>query len=158
MQYKLKRGKYRPSLLKYIENLSNDNIICVTKEAFLLYDDNFIDSLKDNNNNIQVLKEIMKILCQLRGIGPATASLILNLYDQGEYIPFMGDEALIALESYIGKRKYTLKHYIEYYKYMNEKKNQLNQLNKATTTRYINVDIIECVLFVKGWKKRHKKK
>lgn len=57
MSWKLARGKQRPGLMKLISSNEPDKVISITKDAFQAK-----------------WPESGKILCQLRGVGPATAS------------------------------------------------------------------------------------
>ncbi|KAL7523168.1 hypothetical protein ACHAXR_000051 [Thalassiosira sp. AJA248-18] len=67
----------------------------------------------------------MNHLCELRGVGPATASAILCLY-RPDIFAFMDDEVIECL--YDGKRGYTLKIYLE----VNERCREIaTELNKA---------------------------
>jgi len=88
VEYKLKRGKFRPGLLQHVAKNSPDTVISVTTRAFQ-----------------QDIKEGIKILTELYYVGPATASYILAAFNKNA--PLMSDE---ALDKY-AHRKYTLKEY-----------------------------------------------
>lgn len=62
--------------------------------------------------SVQTIIKALDIVCKLSGIGPATGTLILNLYDPVN-IPFFQDElfAWIFPESKGSKLKYTQKEY-----------------------------------------------
>ncbi|KAJ4319599.1 hypothetical protein N0V94_003832 [Neodidymelliopsis sp. IMI 364377] len=74
-----KHGTYRPALLGLVKSNPADLIKSTTKEAFA--------SLSTTDDVMKALK----ILTKLRGIGPATASLLLSVYQPDE-VPFFSDE------------------------------------------------------------------
>lgn len=74
-------GTFRPSLRKLVESNSEETVEESTKVAFALY-------AEDNKALDQAVASLAKAL---RGIGPATASLLLSVYDS-ENIPFFSDE------------------------------------------------------------------
>uniref|UniRef100_K3WYB7 Uncharacterized protein n=1 Tax=Globisporangium ultimum (strain ATCC 200006 / CBS 805.95 / DAOM BR144) TaxID=431595 RepID=K3WYB7_GLOUD len=113
MEWKLKKGKWRPSLMKYIENLSAPAVKKASEKA--------LTGLKNGGP----LKSAIEALCELKGVGPATASVVLAAYDNN--VPFMGDEALEAIAHIIGARKYTLGHYLNFATQLAEKAKWLNE-------------------------------
>ena len=80
VDWKLKHGTYRPNLAKLIASNSEETIRENTKKAFATYE-------ADRNDHAKP----MKVLCELKGIGPATASLLLSCYDPVN-VPFFSDE------------------------------------------------------------------
>jgi len=89
--------------LKLAESNSEDDIKKVTLEAFETY----------KNGGFNVTKAINK-LTTLRGIGPATASLLLSVHDAAKVV-FFGDEVFQWI-CHDGKKvpiKYNLKEYEE---------------------------------------------
>lgn len=76
MKYKLCRGKWRPRLQEMIASNGPKEAKEITKSAL---------------TSAQLsLEEKMKTLTQLKAVGPATASLILTIFD--ETVPFFSDE------------------------------------------------------------------
>lgn len=73
----------RPRLQKFIDNLEEADIISATTEAFSACESTAVNKF--------ALQSAMK----LKGVGPATASAILSVY-QPQFYPFMSDEALNA--------------------------------------------------------------
>lgn len=104
MQYKLCRGKWRPRLQQLIESNAADACRKLTISALAGINDTRKDASKLS------LEERMQILIQLKAVGPATASLILTIFD--ETIPFFGDELAAFLFPNGGKLKYDLKEYL----------------------------------------------
>jgi len=104
--YTSRHGKYRPFLPKMVAANPEDNAREITKKAFASY------SAKSD------VKAAVTIISELKGIGPATASLILAVHDP-ENVVFFSDEAyhwLCAPESEAAPDlKYTAKEYEELY-------------------------------------------
>ena len=88
IRWKLLRGKFRPLLQKYIDQLDSSVVEKVTSNAFTL--------LKKGN-----LSGAIDECTTLKGVGPAFSSSILNIVDPS--VPYMSDE---ALEVVVGTRRY----------------------------------------------------
>ena len=84
MVWKLRRGQFRPTLMNLIRRNSSEFVKETTSEA-----------IKHISKTKCDVDESMKILCNLKGVGPATASLILSVICP-ENVPFMSDEAMDA--------------------------------------------------------------
>lgn len=106
MEWKLKKGKWRPQLMGYVKALNAKAVKDASIASF--------QELRDGK-----VKEAFEKMCELKGVGPATASAVLAAVDPN--IPFMADEALEAVASEIGPRKYTMTHYMKYLSLMQEK-------------------------------------
>lgn len=76
MKYKLCRGKWRPRLQEMIASNGAKETKEITQSALA--------------NSRLTLEDKMKTLTQLKAVGPATASLILTIFD--ESVPFFSDE------------------------------------------------------------------
>ncbi|KAL9598175.1 MAG: hypothetical protein Q9219_004672 [cf. Caloplaca sp. 3 TL-2023] len=81
VEWKLKHGTYRPSLAKLVASNSAEAVRSTTASAFSLF----------AASEIHDPSKAIATLCTLRGIGPATASLILACYDAVR-VPFFSDE------------------------------------------------------------------
>lgn len=112
MQWKLKKGKWRPQLMKFVTNLSDEDVQQASTEA--------LEQLKGGE-----LRAATEALCTLKGVGPATASAVLAAYDGS--VPFMADEALEAVAGVIGPRKYTLAHFLNFAEQLQAKAKWLNK-------------------------------
>ncbi|CUM62767.1 uncharacterized protein PRCAT00000324001 [Priceomyces carsonii] len=150
MDWKLAKGVYRPMLPKLIK--SNDRVEQITEEGYEIFlnfvkdtkSRDFWHNEKNKNDYITMIKASFKKLCELRGVGPATASLILSLctHISKEFAPpFFSDESFIY---YIiepnrpdTKIKYNMKEYTQellplYFDIMNRHSNlSMNLLEKG---------------------------
>lgn len=79
--YFSRHGAYRPGFLKKVGTNSDETVEAATKDAFEHY--------KANPTEIDAV--IKKLKDPLKGIGPATASLILSVYDP-DHVTFFSDE------------------------------------------------------------------
>ncbi|KAG7447385.1 uncharacterized protein BT62DRAFT_931224 [Guyanagaster necrorhizus] len=107
MDYKLAFGQNRPTLRAMIRKNMDSQVKDCSRRAFVLPE--------LQSGHWDRVKEGMDILCELKGVGPATASLILSLV-YPEHIPFFSDEATVDVLSPAGGRKgikYTMKTYKE---------------------------------------------
>ncbi|KAI4125352.1 MAG: hypothetical protein LQ338_004311 [Usnochroma carphineum] len=81
VEWKLKHGTYRPTLAALIASNRASEITHTTFSAFSAY-----SSTTPPNPS-----KAITTLCKLKGVGPATASLILSCYDPFT-VPFFSDE------------------------------------------------------------------
>lgn len=109
VDWKLNHGTFRPTLKKLVDQNSENDIRSNTTTAFESF-------ALDPRNNI---KSSLTTLTQLKGIGPATASLLLSVLDP-ERAPFFSDELFrwSMYEEKTGKGwdrkiKYNPKEYLE---------------------------------------------
>lgn len=114
MSWKLNKGKYRASLPKLIEQNDPKLVIQCSRGAFALV-------LKESDDDyIKTMKSAMSTICKLRGVGPATGSLVLSLLSEITHRapPFFSDEAgiyvLSDLGAYKGKLQYSTAEYFKY--------------------------------------------
>ncbi|KAJ3157771.1 hypothetical protein HDU89_000149 [Geranomyces variabilis] len=82
VEWKLSRGKFRPTLLAQVKSNSAGLVESASKAAF--------SELKQNKT-LEALAEISR----LKGVGPATASAILSAHSPD--VPFMSDESLSTI-------------------------------------------------------------
>lgn len=116
VEWKLSHGTFRPSLKKLVESNSENDIRTASVNAF----SREVES-KEN------VKTAMDDLTKLKGIGPATASLLLSVCHL-EKVPFFSDELYrwVFWEEGKGKGwdrsiKYTPKEYLEMFEKINAK-------------------------------------
>ena len=87
MDWKLNIGTFRPSLPKLIRSNTEESVKEVTKAGFKIMLDYFQKlpsdfwshaTNEDLNDYKKLIRQAMKELCKLKGVGPATSSLIMN--------------------------------------------------------------------------------
>lgn len=131
MDWKLAKGVFRPILPKLIKSNSQDQVEEVTKAGFTMFLDytketkNVEDFWKNDSEEKRKqyktnIRSAFKKICELKGVGPATASLILSLlYKIEKYLvpPFFSDESfmyyVIEPSRPETKIKYSVKEYVD---------------------------------------------
>ncbi|XP_043567988.1 uncharacterized protein zgc:112496 [Chiloscyllium plagiosum] len=109
MEWKLTRGKFRPTLQQMVMSNSRDSVEACTCKAFKLLPD---------------VSAAITELSKLKAVGPATASAVL-VAGAPQEAAFMADEAVESIPGLV-PIKYTLKHYILYLQKVRECATQLN--------------------------------
>ncbi|CAK7903320.1 hypothetical protein CAAN3_06S06084 [[Candida] anglica] len=133
MDWKLAKGKFRPTLPKLIRQNEPDSVKTATQEGFKVLIDfysthsskkNFWKNVtsKQESEYISAVKDALKKTSTLRGVGPATASLILSLLSpivKSFTPPFFSDESFIYFVVEPSRKgtkiKYNVKEYVEEY-------------------------------------------
>ncbi|KAK3336734.1 hypothetical protein B0T19DRAFT_49584 [Cercophora scortea] len=102
VEWKLRHGKFRPTLMKLVSSNEPEALRETIREA-----------IEDYRTSSDVPGAV-GTLTKLRGIGPATASLLLAVHDQ-ENVIFFADEAFywLCCGGSKGPIKYNLKEYTE---------------------------------------------
>ena len=101
IKWKFAHGKFRP-LMGLVQSNSAGSVETQSDKALSLL-------LGKEDEDISVPLSAVEVLCELKGIGPASASALLApLYPRS--LPFMSDEAMEAIPE-LGPKKYTLPHY-----------------------------------------------
>lgn len=98
-----------------------DNVIAITKEAFALFLESK-DTSPTKEDYKKIVKKALTILVKLRGVGPATASLMLSLLNKITKLapPFYSDEAAEYVFALVNdgddeiKLKYSMSEYIKW--------------------------------------------
>ncbi|EUC43064.1 hypothetical protein COCMIDRAFT_101891 [Bipolaris oryzae ATCC 44560] len=83
VEWKLKHGTFRPALLGLVQSNTSQAVEETTKKAFA--------AISDDECSQANIIQALKILASLKGIGPATSSLLLSVL-RPEEIPFFSDE------------------------------------------------------------------
>ncbi len=137
IEWKFAKGKPRP-LWKHIRSNSNQAVQDATSAAFSKIDNIGSDGTLSSSCTSEFeecVRNAVKEITVLKGIGPAAASAILSLYRPDLFI-FMDDEVIECLHS--GKRVYTLPVYLE----INSKCQDLaNRLGKGWTPRRVGLTL-----------------
>lgn len=133
-------GTFRPSLRKLVESNSEETVEQCTREAFETY-----------ATGHQWDKSVNMLAKGLRGVGPATASLLLNTFD-GEKVPFFSDELFRWVMFAEGKGhgwdrriKYSLKEYQDLYRRVETLRERLSKASEKTITS-VEVEMVAYVL------------
>lgn len=84
MQHKLSKFKFRPGLQKYVDELDPKVVVATTTRAL---------AALHSTGAEKGAREALKILCELKGIGPATASSLLSAIAP-DRVAYTSDEAL----------------------------------------------------------------
>jgi len=101
MEWKMARNKFRPGLIAKARRNSDKITKNVSTVAFDMIGG-------EEKPDLDTVKQSIKKMSELFGIGPATSSLILSL--KSKWLPFGADEALNATG--VKKPKYNLKEYL----------------------------------------------
>ncbi|KAK3175298.1 hypothetical protein OEA41_002545 [Lepraria neglecta] len=141
VEWKLKHGTYRPNLAKLVASNIVKDVREITKLAFSTYEANNGDYAKS-----------ITALAKLKGIGPATASLLLSCYDPMK-VPFFSDELYRYLHFEEAKSKgwdrkisYTMKEYKSLFEKLQTLRERLEKENK----RQVSAIDIEKMAYVLG--------
>ncbi|PLW10160.1 hypothetical protein PCANC_14921 [Puccinia coronata f. sp. avenae] len=106
LRWKLLRGQFRPTLPALVAQKSSEEVIRrVDKALDLLANCQTVDQA--------IQSDATKTMCELRGVGPATAAAFLS-FEAPNLIPVFSDEAASFFESSLGPIKYTLPYYKRY--------------------------------------------
>ncbi|KAI1090208.1 DUF1479-domain-containing protein [Rostrohypoxylon terebratum] len=102
VDWKLRHGKFRPTLMKLVSSNDEGFVKSTIQEA--------IEKYRENSDAPKALVAISK----LKGIGPATASLLLSVYDPDNVI-FFSDEVFywLCCDGKVSPIKYNAKEYQE---------------------------------------------
>lgn len=102
VDWKLRHGKFRPTLMKFVSSNEEELVERTIQEAVEGY---WIDL---------DAPKALDVICKLKGIGPATASLLLSVYDPTGVI-FFSDEAFywLCCKGQKSPIKYNAKEYKE---------------------------------------------
>lgn len=100
VQWKLHRGKFRPSLLQQAQSNADKVVRDISGRAFA--------ALEGDSDVLTAIK----VMAELRGVGPATASALLAAASPD--VPFMSDEGWACIKDpSLGEIKYGFKEYAQ---------------------------------------------
>ncbi|XP_028826176.1 uncharacterized protein LOC114784724 isoform X2 [Denticeps clupeoides] len=111
MEWKLARGRFRPGLQRLVVSNSEEEVESCTKHAF--------DLLPD-------VEAAIAKLSMLKGIGPATASVLAA--GAGDEVAFMADECVESIPE-LCPVQYTAKHFSRYLQHITAKTQHLNEVD-----------------------------
>ncbi|KAF2480113.1 hypothetical protein BDY17DRAFT_312998 [Neohortaea acidophila] len=146
VEWKLSHGKFRPALKGLAQQNTEESVANTTKEGYEAFTGS-TDSVKPSLN----------ALTKLRGIGPATASLLLSVFDPS-VAPFFSDELFrwSFFESGKGKGwdreiKYNMKEYLQLFDRVQDLQGRLQKHGRHETSAVE----IEKVAYVLGKQALH---
>ncbi|ODV74976.1 uncharacterized protein CYBJADRAFT_171985 [Cyberlindnera jadinii NRRL Y-1542] len=125
LDWKLKKGKYRATLPKLIAQ--NDDKLVVQCSTSAFKEVLSLDETEDQDKYNAGIRSALKTICQLKGVGPATGSLVLSLLSKFTHRapPFFSDECAVEvledLGQYKGKLSYTLPEYMRFLQWFQQK-------------------------------------
>ncbi|KAJ9130417.1 DUF1479 domain protein [Pleurostoma richardsiae] len=128
VEWKLRHGKFRPTLMKLVSSNDTTAVKDTIQEAVGLY--------KKTADTAAALN----VLTKLKGIGPATASLLLAVHDP-ERVAFFADEAFYWLCS--GGRKSPIKYNAKEYQALHE---ETQKLRDRLGVRAVDVERVTYVI------------
>ncbi|KAB5549958.1 hypothetical protein GE09DRAFT_1174693 [Coniochaeta sp. 2T2.1] len=128
VQWKLRHGKFRPTLMNLVSSNPPDFVKQTVKDAS--------DSYTKNSDAAAALA----ILTKLKGIGPATASLLLAVLDPDRVI-FFADEAFYWL--CCGGKKESIKYNAKEYQALSE---EARKLCKRLKVKAVDVERVAFVI------------
>lgn len=100
VDWKLRRGKWRPRLLDYAKAAADEAVSDSSLRCFAILANR---QQANNECTADTLKASMAAIMELKGVGAATASAIISAADAS--VPFMSDD---ALSTCLGSRDYTV--------------------------------------------------
>ncbi|KAK2737753.1 hypothetical protein FQN57_007400 [Myotisia sp. PD_48] len=150
MEWKLKHGSFRPALMGLILSNPESDVLAATGEAF---------SALDSTPNAYPESSLLTLSKKLRGVGPATASLVLSVAPPslGNTVPFFSDEMYHWLcpqptttksssKAGSSKLKYTMKEYRQLWDVYFHLRERIGQVDDPT----FSLQQIEKIAFVLG--------
>lgn len=137
-------GKFRPSLKAYVQQNADSFCKEQTTDAF--------KTVAGASKDAKKIQEALKILTKLKGIGPATASLLLSCFEPA-VVPFFSDELFrwsvfedSKARGWGREIKYTMKEYLQLFDKVQEFITRL----VVEYSQQISVVEIEKVAYVLG--------
>ncbi|KAM5466522.1 hypothetical protein MauCBS54593_005779 [Microsporum audouinii] len=158
MDWKLKHGSFRPALMGLIRSNPEPQVESISKDAF--------SKLAEAAGAGVFPESSLQLLCKgFRGVGPATASLVLSLapHTDAHQTPFFSDELYywLCLDLYSsGKRmqkhnlpklRYNLKEYQDLWDAFSRLRIRIQKLSEESKTGHsFSMQDIEKIAFVAG--------
>ncbi|KAI3322713.1 hypothetical protein HD806DRAFT_535894 [Xylariaceae sp. AK1471] len=127
VDWKLRHGKFRPTLMKLVSSNDEEVVEKTIQQAMTQY-------WSDKN-----ITKAMDAIAKLKGIGPATASLLLSVHDP-ERVIFFSDEAFWWL--CCGGQKSSIKYNAKEYQQLNV------AANKVAKRLHVGATAVEMVAYV----------
>ncbi|KAI9748034.1 MAG: hypothetical protein M4579_007328 [Chaenotheca gracillima] len=143
IKWKLKHGKFRPRLTQLVASNPSSTTTSTTKDAFKTY---------TNDTTSSPLPAITK-LSSLKGIGPASASLLLAVFDPLS-VPFFSDECFrwLMFESATKGKGWDrpIKYDVKEYRILVERVGELRDRLRKESGEDVSAADVEKVAYVLG--------
>ncbi|KAK6537023.1 hypothetical protein TWF281_001226 [Arthrobotrys megalospora] len=154
--WKLKRGKFRPTILPLVNSNPGEELEAIVNEALSMPLPSQVTSggtKDDDDEALAQVSSMMKVLIKLKGIGPATATAILSSVFPA-IVPMFSDEAFRwimmdksnASTGWNRKISYDAKEYSEFFRRVRQVCRELASEDEA-----VDAGSVEKVGWVLGW-------
>jgi len=151
IEWKLKRGTWRPKLLDFAKAVPEEVIKEASQQAYRVAEN---ASYSSDEEYVKCCRTALEPLLKIKGIGPASASAILTASSSS--FPYFSDEAMeLALSK---KKDYTVKRYIEYILAVRGKARELSSKDHIWTERDVERAIQSAALQEKSTTGKNKRK
>ncbi|GAB1731275.1 hypothetical protein NU195Hw_g4244t1 [Hortaea werneckii] len=155
-EWKLSHGKFRPTLQKLVD--SNDVMTVKTTaiEAYRMLPPTNITAPSTEN-----IQKVLDVFTRLKGVGAATATLLMASYDQTN-IPFFSDEVYRwvhhddaptrpalkggGASGWTREVRYTIKDYLDFYPKVQQLRERLNLESNGAHVTALDVEKVAYVL------------
>ncbi|KAI6809265.1 hypothetical protein KC332_g15706 [Hortaea werneckii] len=155
-EWKLSHGKFRPTLLKLVD--SND-VMTVKTTAIEAY--RLLPPTKTTAPNAENIRKVLDVFTRLKGVGAATATLLMASYDQTN-IPFFSDEVYRWIHhddaptrpalkgggasGWTREVRYTIKDYLDFYPKVQQLRERLSLESNGAQVTALEIEKVAYVL------------
>ncbi|KAI7086926.1 hypothetical protein KC356_g4644 [Hortaea werneckii] len=155
-EWKLSHGKFRPTLLKLVD--SND-VMTVKTTAIEAY--RILPPTNTTAPSAENIRKVLDVFTRLKGVGAATATLLMASYDQIN-IPFFSDEVYRWIHhddaptkpalkgggasGWTREVRYTIKDYLDFYPKVQQLRERLTLESNGAQVTALDVEKVAYVL------------
>ncbi|KAI7325123.1 hypothetical protein KC315_g8042 [Hortaea werneckii] len=155
-EWKLSHGKFRPTLLKLVD--SND---VMTVKTIAIEGYRILPPTNTTAPSAENIRKVLDVFTRLKGVGAATATLLMASYDQTN-IPFFSDEVYRWIHhddapikpalkgggasGWTREVRYTIKDYLDFYPKVQQLRERLNLESNGAQVTALDVEKVAYVL------------